>query len=112
MAEVPPGGGGWLQVRQATLRDAAEQAGIIAQAVGELAADVSPACSPAAAAHAGWRFAGALSAIVPSWEGHLDEQSSAVSAADRKLIACADNYEAVENDLVSRAQAISLMIAG
>ena len=112
MADVSSGAGGSLQVRRSALRQAAEQAGQISQAVAVLAADVPAACSPAAAAHPGWRFGGALLALVPAWERHLRGQSSAVSAAGGKLARSADTYAGVENDLVARAQAIYARPAG
>jgi hypothetical protein len=112
MADISSGAGGSLQVRRSTLRQAAEQAGQISQAVAVLAADVPAACSPAAAAHSGWRFGGALLALVPAWERHLRQQSSAVSAAGGKLARSADTYAGVENDLVARAQAIYARPAG
>jgi hypothetical protein len=111
MADISSGAGGSLQVRRSTLRQAAEQAGQISQAVAVLAADVPAACSPAAA-HPGWRFGGALLALVPAWERHLRQQSSALSTAGGKLARSADTYAGVENDLVARAQAIYARPAG
>jgi hypothetical protein len=112
MAEVASGAGGSFQVNRGTLRQAAEQADEISQAIGKLESDVSSACLPAASAHSGWDFGRALAAAVPRWEGHLRQQSSAVSAAGGKLTKSASNYEAVENDLTARAQAISARLVG
>lgn len=112
MAAVPPGGGGSFQVNRGTLRQAAEQADEISQAIGKLESDVASACIPVAAAHSGWRFGQALATIVPSWEGHLRQQKSAVSATGGKLTKSADNYEAVEINLTARARAISSRLVG
>jgi hypothetical protein len=105
MAEAATGGGA-LQVHRATLKQAAEQSDQISRAIGQLVADVSPACSPAASAHSGWQFGKALGAVVPHWQRHLAERASAVAAAGGKLASSAANYTTVENDLVTRAQAI------
>jgi hypothetical protein len=112
MDDVAPGGAGSLQVNRATLEQAAEQAGQVSHAVGRLAADVSPACSPAVSAHSGWGFGRALSAVVPVWERHLHRQSLAVSAAGEKLTRSAAAYANVENGLVARARAIYSRPAG
>lgn len=112
MDDLAPGGAGPLQVNRGTLRKAAEQAGQVSHAVGRLAADVSPACSSAAAAHSGWQFGRGLTAVVPSWERHLRQQSLAVSAAGEKLSSSADTYAGVENGLVARARAIYSRTAG
>ena len=106
MADVVPRVAGSLQVNRGTLELAAEQADQISQAVGRLAADVSPACSSAASAHSGWQFGKALGAVVPHWQRHLAQRASAVAAAGGKLTSSAANYTTVENDLVARAQAI------
>jgi hypothetical protein len=112
MAEVASGAGGSFQVNRGTLRQAAEQADEISQAIGKLESGVSSACLPAASAHSGWRFGQALAAAVPSWQSHLRQQSSAVSAAGGKLTRSADNYAIVENGLVARAQAMSARLPG
>jgi hypothetical protein len=106
MAEVAPGASGSLQVNRDTLKQAAEQSDRISRAIGQLAADVSPACALAASAHSGWQFGKALGAVVPHWQRHLAQRASAVAAAAGKLASSAANYATVENDLVARAQAI------
>lgn len=105
MAELAAGGGGLVEVHRGALRQAAEQASGVSGAIGKLAGDVGTACSPAAAAHSGWRFGKALAGLVPVWEGHLHGQSSAVSAASGKLSSSQARYSAAEEHLVASAQA-------
>jgi hypothetical protein len=112
MAEVASGAGGSFQVNRGTLRQAAQQADQISDAIGRLDPEISSACLPAASAHSGWDFGRALAAAVPRWEGHLRQQSSAVSATGGKLTKSAKNYKAVENDLTARVQAISARLIG
>ncbi len=112
MTEVASGAGGSLLVNRGTLWQAAEQADEISRAIGKLESDVSSACLPAASAHSGWDFGRALAAAVPRWEGHLRQQSSAVSATGGKLTKSANNYEAVEKGLVAIAQEFSAWLVG
>jgi len=107
MAELSAGTGGLLEVHYSALSRAADQASGISGAIGTLADMVPPACSPVVTAHSGWRFAGALSALVPAWEGRIRGQSSAVSAASAKLVSAHARYAAAEDHLVASAKAVA-----
>lgn len=104
MAEVPPPGGGELQVSPQVLRSSAQQAHQAGAAVSGLAAQVQPACAQAAAAHSGWQFGAELAALISPWQRELTRQASAVTAGGDKLAGSADTYASTERTNVTLAQ--------
>jgi hypothetical protein len=109
MAEVAPGGGGGFVAAPGALTSAAGRARQISAAIKRLVAAVSPASAPAASAHAGWQFGGALAASIPAWEQHLAWQAWAVSAAGGKLSSSGSRYSSAERSLAAKISSIAGM---
>jgi hypothetical protein len=109
MAEVAPGGGGGFSAAPGALTSAAGRARQISAAMKRLVPAVSPACAPAASAHAGWQFGGALAASISPWEQHLAWQAWAVSAAGGKLSRSGAQYNDAESSLVGKISSIAGM---